>query len=390
MLKKTPIILLLLITCELYTTAAKTQNIKEKQISELNNQDISIYKIKTFTKGGQSLDWSKNNEIIIGRKGINRYYNIDLFNKYGTRIQCLTLGLGKGSRIHCSNPNWHPNGKYYLFTAQNLKGGSYSKSMPENGLNSNIYLGTKDGKHYWKLTDITSTHSNQKGVVNPKFSPNGKKILWAGNTGKYPKNSICGERSLYIADFTLNNNKPSIYNIEKLKFNKPQNDYYTSHGFSPDGKKILFSANLNKNQPAYSMDLYSYDLKTKKLTNLTKNNKTWDDFACYSPDGKKIIWVVGTKPKNSYLGSDSTTWKTLFSSELWIMNADGSNKKRITSFNIPNGIGYMLRKSFVSNCTWSPNSNKIAICLNYSTKINTKSKVVILTLGKNKKIKNHR
>jgi Tol biopolymer transport system component len=66
----------------------------------------------------------------------------------------------------------------------------------------------------------------------------------------------------------------------------------------------------------------------QRLTSTT----TVNTFPAFSPDGKKIVWTVGTGT----------------SRELWIMNADGNNKVQITG----NTVGD-------DNATWSPDGTKI-------------------------------
>jgi len=80
------------------------------------------------------------------------------------------------------------------------------------------------------------------------------------------------------------------------------------HGWSPDNKKMIFTAN-RKNQ----YDIYSIDVASGEETQLT-NKKTLDDGSEYSPDGKYIFF-------------NSVRTGTM---QLWRMDADGNNKKQLT------------------------------------------------------------
>jgi len=61
------------------------------------------------------------------------------------------------------------------------------------------------------------------------------------------------------------------------------------------------------------------DVKTADITALTVGNGNWST-ASYSKDGKKIAY------------SGITAWdRTSPTSDIWVMNADGSNKKAITA-----------------------------------------------------------
>jgi len=67
--------------------------------------------------------------------------------------------------------------------------------------------------------------------------------------------------------------------------------------------------------------------------NLT-NDKTEDDFAEWSPDGRRIVWTRGGRGPES---------------ELWVMNADGSGKRQLT---------FDVTADF--NASWSPDGSQIA------------------------------
>ena len=67
--------------------------------------------------------------------------------------------------------------------------------------------------------------------------------------------------------------------------------------------------------------------------NLT-NDKTEDDFAEWSPDGRRIVWTRGGRGPEG---------------ELWVMNADGSGKQPLT---------FDVTADF--NASWSPDGSQIA------------------------------
>ncbi|MEZ6141369.1 MAG: DPP IV N-terminal domain-containing protein [Zavarzinella sp.] len=111
--------------------------------------------------------------------------------------------------------------------------------------------------------------------------------------------------------------------------------------FSPDGKKLLFASShldpdAKKHQEAeyrqraddakkgirrrYAwdfdtfMDIFEYDLATQKLVNLT-NSPGYDAEGAYSHDGKKIVFA---SKRSGHM-------------ELYVMNSDGKNVKKITN-----------------------------------------------------------
>jgi Tol biopolymer transport system component len=212
-------------------------------------------------------------------------------------------------------------------------------------------------------------------VVFPFFSPDGSKLLWAGNTGEYPEDSIFGERALYLADFKLVPGQPPTISNQQVLQPGEQHDFYESAGFSPDGYTILFSANLRTVEPVkektqksvLGMDIFAYDLRNSTLKALTDTPEVWDEFPCYSPDGRKIIWMSSAGMNVRFFGGGEASWRNYLKSELWIMEADGSNPKQLTFFNSPGAGGYSGRRAFVGDCAWSPDGTRIAVCLNQET-----------------------
>ena len=69
--------------------------------------------------------------------------------------------------------------------------------------------------------------------------------------------------------------------------------------------------------------------------------------------------------------------------ELWIMDADGSNKQRLTYFNEPGYPEYMGgKRCVVSDISWSPDGKKIIVLVAYEGTgfAGLKSKIVMVEL----------
>lgn len=93
-----------------------------------------------------------------------------------------------------------------------------------------------------------------------------------------------------------------------IRVTKPKVGHSYLHGWSPDNKKMVFTAN-RKGQ----YDIYTVDVKTGEETQMT-NLKTLDDGPEYSPDGKYIFF------------NSTRTGKM----KLWRMDADGENQTQFT------------------------------------------------------------
>lgn len=175
-----------------------------------------------------------------------------------------------------------------------------------------------------------STHLGGKDCPpNPDFS---KGYVWA----IYPTYDI----------FSANADGSNIRQLTKT------NGYDAEATLSPDGKKIIFTSMRDGD-----LDLYVMDTKGKNVKRLT-TELGYDGGAFFSPDGKQIVYR-SFHPKTE---AEITRYKdrlannliepTVF--EVWVMNADGTNKRQVTK---------LATASFAPFFT--PDGKKIIFCTNY-------------------------
>ena len=100
--------------------------------------------------------------------------------------------------------------------------------------------------------------------------------------------------------------------------------------FSPDGTKIAYSGTLNVSDPHEDIYMMARSGKGKKALTDTDDRSEWGP--AWSPDGTKIAFVRDSAQP-----------------DIWVMNADGSGKRKITNdLAVENGL------------SWSPDGTKIA------------------------------
>jgi Tol biopolymer transport system component len=164
-----------------------------------------------------------------------------------------------------------------------------------------------------------------------------------------------GQWEIKLADFVVENGIPTLDNIQTFTPGE-QKDWYETHGFSKDGRKIIFSGSLLKDQPDTGMDIYTMDVKTGETSPLTTSFYRWDEHAHYSPDGKKIIWIASVNrfsPKK---------WRKTMQAEYFVMNADGTNKQQLTYFNTPGHPHYSIfngKRVICADSAWNAAGDKI-------------------------------
>jgi Tol biopolymer transport system component len=194
-------------------------------------------------------------------------------------------------------PSWSPDGKRIAYS-----------SMKK--LNTDVYIINADGSGRIRLTD------NPAFEAFPSWSPDGKKIAFTserdGNVDIYIMNAD-GSNQTRLTDNPAADVKPQ---------------------WSPDGKKIAFQTTRHG-----KMDIYVMSSDGSNETRLT-NSPATDICLSWSPDGRKIAFA-SQRDGNSELFYGN--------SEIYIMNADGSNQTRLTN-----------NPSFDMAPSWSPDGKKIA------------------------------
>jgi|GEM_PF-1198948 len=140
-------------------------------------------------------------------------------------------------------------------------------------------------------------------VYHPVFSPDGKSVLYASSF-EYDY-ATC---DLYIARLEGNRLINPWKIAERVGF---------FHSFSPDGKKILFTKIDYCKNGSIGEDIYVMDLDSKNIKRLTYNERA--KHPSFSPDGKKIAYVVNKKGVT----------------DIYLMDADGKNKVNLTA-----GVNY--------------------------------------------------
>lgn len=138
-------------------------------------------------------------------------------------------------------------------------------------------------------------------------------------------------------------------NIKQLT-NSP--GYDAEATVSPDGKKVIFTSMRDGD-----LDLYVMDTKGKNVKRLT-TELGYDGGAFFSPDGKQIVYR-SYHPKTA---AEIARYKdrlannliepTVF--EVWVMNADGTNKRQVTKLSAASFAPF-----------FTPDGKKIIFCTNY-------------------------
>ncbi len=206
------------------------------------------------------------------------------------------------------NPIWMSSGKIMFVSSRD--------GAPQ------VFTYTLEDNETEKITDYYS------GIDAPVLSPNGKLIAFDADVypecgadqdcnKKISESAEKGPIQAYVADDLLFRHWTSyqaekyshiiIYNIDEKTYTDVTPGKWVSptfmlgggigYNFSPDSKELCFVSNHDPHPEAQTnADLWTVSVKGGDAVNITKDNKGWDGWPIYSPDGKYIAYRTQKTP----------------------------------------------------------------------------------------------
>ncbi|MCK4221445.1 MAG: PD40 domain-containing protein, partial [Dehalococcoidia bacterium] len=283
-------------------------------------------------RGGR-VDWGNNGLIAHSRYGSDGYYDLWVMSPDGSGAKCLTGDNPNIPQLHNGQPTWQPSGSYIVFQSQDpslphSQEEDYVQTQPGFGKHNNLWATDADGEHFYQLTHI----GENRAILHAHFSHDGSKLTWAERLG--PRAT---DWAIMIADF-VTSPEPHLANIEP--YQPMGRVWYETHAFSADDTRVLFTAGTSSGTWS-GFDIWEMEIASGALTRLTADPDIWDEHAHYSPDGSRIVWASS---RGYAYDTKAVHWADAARSlklDYWIMDADGSNKQRLTYFNEPGHDEYI-------------------------------------------------
>jgi Tol biopolymer transport system component len=286
-----------------------------------------------FSSNG-ALDGSNN-------ANANNTYNVWVMNPDGSGAKPLTQLTAKGADVN--GTVWSPDGSKIEFDSLRALDGSDAASFnSQNNSNDNIWVMNADGSGAQPLTRLTALGANSQGTA---WSPDGSQILYhSGRALDGSDNATFnGIFNVWVMNADGSGSKPLTHLTRLFAFGGGSDNPI----WSPDGSKIVYDSNgaldgSDNANPDVNVWIMNADGSgAKPLTHLT----ALQALSCcpaWSPDGSKIAFLSS----GAFDGSDTN----IFASNVWVMNADGSDAKPLTQ----------LTTGGTSIVRWSPDGGKIA------------------------------
>jgi Tol biopolymer transport system component len=209
-----------------------------------------------------------------------------------------------------------------------------------------IWTMNPDGSSPTRLTDGTVRGGNLPIFTHvyddrPTWSPDGTKIAFTSNRHCGGPNSVDCGRSIYVMNADGSNVKRIL--VDGIQETLPE---IGSLSWSPDGTRFAFDAGAHfVVEPARpSTNIYVVNSDGTNTTKLTQDSiDVYNGYPTWSPDGSQIAYQSNrTDPNGGH-------------SRNWVMNADGSNQRKITEMhNTSNPLFY-----YDLEPAWSPDGTKI-------------------------------
>ena len=367
----------------------------QASVETLPNAAITVSRIRRLPENFQqvsSLCWSPDGRSLLVdrvRNGVYEMAVVDVPPEWNERqrlrektLLSVPMTMRRFGQQHRGAPRWRPGRPgQFVFVSQMPQARDYNASMPWNGWFCNLELGDIGHHRVVPLTQNNPSPQRPQGAASPAFSPDGRQLFWCGVNGRDKENTMWGQRQMYLAEVLEQGGRATLANVRQVR-HPESGSFVETYGFSRDGGSLLYAAS-QKERPWFFIDLFGYDMKQGILRNLTEDASGWNRWASYSPQGSKIIWSSAFGLINPNMGVGGSRWQLELRSELWLMNADGSDKRRLTSFNRPDTIDNRLlgitsyQHCYVGESAWSPDGRTIAAVVHLSGQVPT-SIVVLL------------
>ena len=263
------------------------------------------------------------------------YLDIWTLRPSGRERTCVTCELPAPTK-HRGAPAWHPSADLLVFSAENDDVRTRKADRlaePATALNTNLWAVARGGEKAWPLTTYATDYKDPRGVLAPIVAPDGKRVAWAGPVEREvsEKGYEWGRWAIFIGDLEVVEGVPSLQNVRTLAPGD-QESFYQVDDWSADGRRLLLTASAAPGQALASLDIFEYDLVTERLRRIT-HTPDWDHHAHYSPDGRQIVWASTRGLNVRFRSVEGLNWRRDIRTELWVMNRDGSEPRRLTFFN---------------------------------------------------------
>jgi hypothetical protein len=260
--------------------------------------------------------------IAYGRVERNGAFHTFLSNRHGGDERRVTHAAWRDDR-HQFPAAWHPSGEYLtMLVEKNEHEGSSVHAIPGYGAYTDYWLVSRDGSRAWKVVDLPAGYDH--AITHAAFSPDGTRFVWTQRIlgpRLLDPNLFAGAYVFMVADF-VSTPEPRLTNTRRIMPGGVEQGGEIE-SIAGDNRTIAFySTYVTKN--LFASRIYTMDIETEAIRELT--TESFAQAPTFTPDGKSIVYMTGAQADIFPFQLQGADW--------WIMNVDGSDKRRLTYMNV--------------------------------------------------------
>lgn len=299
----------------------------KEPIDTINNGDnfanLSVYKENVIG----TIYNAQTNSVAYNRPDGNGYYKIYIADYDGGNEVQLTHPDWPTNR-HQWAEEWDPTGQYlycYIEKEEYVTENDHNRipedAIPGYGAYTDLWIITRDGSQTWQITNFPNDYDY--GICHGAISQDGTMFAWTERIQApvfLDNNLMAGAYVFKVADVTMSP-QPTLSNIR----------VFQPGGLLAGGEVESISNNKTdilvystfESQSIFETPIYRINIATGETTKLT--TQSFAQAPTYTPNGEHIVYMTG-QDCDIFPGQ-------LQGADWWIMDTDGSNKRRLTFMN---------------------------------------------------------
>lgn len=321
-MKATAIFTFLLVIASLSTSC-------KKKTKDPDNDGTSYASMEVYKENAMGVIYNQaTNSVAYNKPDVNGIYKIYISNFDGTGEVQLTWSGWAADRQQWAE-EWDPTGQFLIcyvektaYVTESDHTRTPEDAIPGYGAYTDVWIIKRDGSQAWQMTNYANDYD--KGVIHGAISADGTMFAWTERIQEpvfADLNLAAGAYVFKVADVSWGST-PVFSNIRTYQ---PNNEPAGGEvdAVSPDKTNILIYSTFESHN-LVATPIYRIDLASGNTTKLT--TESFSQAPTYSPNGERIVYMTGAYC-DIFPGQ-------LQGADWWVMNADGSNKRRLTYMNM--------------------------------------------------------
>ena len=218
---------------------------------------------------------------------------------------------------------WHPGGEWLaMLVEKNEHERSSVDATPGYGAYTDYWIVARDGRRAALLYELPDGYDH--AITHAAFSPDGTKFVWTERVQAprlFDLNLFAGAYVFKVADFVAGP-EPRLANVRSFRPGGVEQGGEVE-SIAGDNRTIAFySTYVTKN--LFASRIYTMDIESGATRELT--TESFAQAPTFTPDGLSIVYMSGAGAVIFPFQLQGADW--------WIMNVDGSDKRRLTFMNV--------------------------------------------------------